>query len=328
MKKKILIVISILSLIILIGCNSNNNENETTKGKEEISEEKENEEMQNVEQSSNLKKLKDEQLTHVHGMGYIEGGNKLLFGTHAGLRVYKDDEWYETTENINDYMGFSVVDQGFYTSGHPGAQSDLPNPIGLQRSFDGGQTLESVGFEGKTDFHFLAVGYKSHDIFLYNPSPNSKLEQGFYLSQDDGESWESINASNVEGDYMSIAVHPSNSDILAIASVGGIYLSEDGGKNFELLTEKAQGVGVFFNESTLFYSTYKNQASLTAYQLQSKDKVEKNLPDLGEDAPVMIAQNLKNLDEFAIYTYVNENVFISKNDTKSWKQISESGRVQ
>lgn len=139
--EKIIILVSMTFLLFLIGCSS-------------------------LQSDSFEKELQGDQLTHVHGMGYDKDG-QLNFGTHAGLKYYKDGKWFETTKNINDYMGFNVVDQGFYTSGHPGAQSDLPNPIGIQRSLDGGKTLENVGFVGEVDFHLLSVGYESHDIFFF-----------------------------------------------------------------------------------------------------------------------------------------------------------------
>ncbi|MGP4071283.1 F510_1955 family glycosylhydrolase [Piscibacillus sp. B03] len=325
---KRLIILSIILLSVLIACsnedqidsepsNSSANENESSQEKN-----------LNEDLTSISKEMQDQQLTHVHGMGFTSDGSRLLLGTHAGLRWYENGKWFETTQNINDYMGFNVVNQGFYTSGHPGAQSDLPNPIGLQRSLDGGKTLESLGFVGERDFHYLAVGYTSHDILLFNPEQYSKLDQGFFLSQDNGESWESVNASNVEGELLDIALHPSNSDFMAIASVGGVYLSDDGGDTFTLLTDQAQGVGVFFDEETFYYTTYQDSASFIAYDLNSQKQEEKNLPDLGEDAPIYIAQNPQNNKELVIYTYVNENLYITENDTEDWELISEGGQIK
>ncbi|MFP3442760.1 hypothetical protein R0K18_33995, partial [Pantoea sp. SIMBA_133] len=81
-----------------------------------------------------------------------------------GLKFYKDGKWMETTGQNNDYMGFTAVDEGFYTSGHPGKDSDLPNPLGLKKSTDGGRSLENLGFEGESDFHTIGVGYENHAI--------------------------------------------------------------------------------------------------------------------------------------------------------------------
>ncbi|PKE18469.1 hypothetical protein [Macrococcoides caseolyticum] len=98
------------------------------------------------------------------------------------MKIFRDNELYKTISNYNnynDYMRFKVVDEGFYTSGQPGRDSDIPNPFGIQRSFDGGRTLEHIKFEGETDYRAVAVGYNSHDIFLLNPKINSQLNKRF-----------------------------------------------------------------------------------------------------------------------------------------------------
>src|SRR5690625_8007534 len=76
------------------------------------------------------------------------------------------------------------------------------NPIGLQRSFDGGKTLKKIAFEGESDFHVMAVGFSSHDIILLNEQKNSKLVEGIYLSEDSGESWMEVTASGLDGDIL------------------------------------------------------------------------------------------------------------------------------
>jgi hypothetical protein len=60
--------------------------------------------------------------------------------THDGLFVAAADGWAALGPVI-DLMGFSVAGPDhFYASGHPGQVSDLPNPVGLIESKDGGQT--------------------------------------------------------------------------------------------------------------------------------------------------------------------------------------------
>ncbi|WP_058308784.1 F510_1955 family glycosylhydrolase [Gracilibacillus massiliensis] len=266
----------------------------------------------------------EENISHVHGMGFNEEGDRILFGTHLGLRIYEDGTWYETTDQLNDYMGFIAVDKGFYTSGHPEMQSDLPNPIGIQKSVDGGRTLESIGFVGETDYHFMAVGYNSHDIFIYNPDKNSMLEKGYYISKDDGESWEKVKASGIEGDLIEVAIHPKDSDYIAVSTTIGIFLSTDGGQQFSLLSKQSQGIGVYFSDEELFYSTYANKANLYSLHLDSNKQTSLSLPELAEDAPLFMAQNPANRKEFAFYT-MNGQLYISQDGNKSWKQILYDG---
>ncbi|SDQ94671.1 F510_1955 family glycosylhydrolase [Virgibacillus salinus] len=301
MIKKLVFLIIILTGILITGCNSNDD--------------------QAFEESF------DGSLEHVHGMGYAGNDGGLYFASHTGLKIYRDGEWFETTKNFNDYMGFSPVDQGFYTSGHPGKDSDLPNPLGIQRSFDGGETLKSIDFVGETDFHEMAVGYTSHDIFLKNHKENSKLGLGFYISSDNGESWEGIVASGIEGEVFALAIHPSDSDYLAAATTTGIYLSNDRGKNFKMITEGVQGTAVYFNEENLIYASYDSTPSLAKFNIKTGEQVTINLPELTEDGPVNIAQNQQNDQELAIYT-TKGNAYISEDSTETWLQILENGKVK
>src|SRR5690625_688481 len=108
----------------------------------------------------------DGTMDHLHGLGYAGNDDGLYFASHIGLKIYRDGKWFESSNNFNDYMGFAAVDKGFYSSGHPGTDSKLPNPIGLQKSFVGGKTLEKIDFEWESDFHVMVVCYISIDVIL------------------------------------------------------------------------------------------------------------------------------------------------------------------
>src|SRR5690625_6534818 len=60
------------------------------------------------------------EMDHIHGMGYAGNDGGLYFASHRGLKIYRDNKWFKTSTNLNDYMGFAAVDKGFYSSGHPG----------------------------------------------------------------------------------------------------------------------------------------------------------------------------------------------------------------
>ncbi|WP_010647471.1 F510_1955 family glycosylhydrolase [Oceanobacillus massiliensis] len=301
MKKKIIIV-TIITGIFITGCSSN--------------------------QEEAFEVAFEGSIDHVHGMGYAGKDKGLYFATHTGLKIFDDDKWHETTKNFNDYMGFNAVDEGFYTSGHPGEDSDLSNPIGIQRSFDGGRTLEQLKFEGETDFHAMAVGYNSHDIFLMSPAKNSELDQGFYRSSDEGETRENVSANGFLGEILSVAIHPSNSSFIAAASSTGIYLSKDGGENFQVLTDGNNvGTAVFFNNESLYYASYSLNPKLIKYNVEIEEEEKLNLPELIEDGPVYIAQNPNDENHLAIYTKKG-NAYLTEEGSESWVQILESGLVK
>jgi len=271
----------------------------------------------------------DGKIEHIHGMGYAGQADGLYFATHGGLKVFRDGEWYETTRNYNDYMGFNAVDAGFYTSGHPGGDSDIPNPFGIQRSFDGGRTLKHIKFEGETDYHAMAVGYNSHDIFLLNPESNSELGQGFYRSTDEGESWKQMKAEGLKGGVLYLALHPSNSNFVAAATSTGIYLSEDGGNEFKVLTDTNQtSTAVYFYEDDLYYATNAGNPTLIKRNVKNGDETAISIPELKDDGILYIAKNPQNEEELAIYT-INGDAYVSKNGpAESWEQILDGGKVK
>lgn len=268
------------------------------------------------------------EIEHVHGMGYAGGNDGLYLATHGGLKIFRDGGWHETTRNYNDYMGFNAVDEGFYTSGHPGGDSDIPNPFGIQRSFDGGRTLEHIQFEGETDYHAMAVGYDSHDIFLLNPEPNSALGRGFYKSTDDGESWEQADAEGLQGGVLSLAIHPSDSNFVAAATSTGIYLSEDGGNQFKALTDPREaGMTVYFYGDDLYYAINNENVELYRRDVKNDEEAIIDTPKLENDGIAYIARNRQNEKELAIYT-VNGDVYVSDAGSTAWEKVLNEGQTR
>lgn len=266
-------------------------------------------------------------LTHVHGMGFINSEQGLYFATHYGLKIYKDGSWLETDGQLNDYMGFNAVDEGFYTSGHPGADSDLPNPIGIQRSSDGGRSLESLGLEGETDFHWMAAGYRSHDLFVMNSQANSKMDTGFYFSGNAGADWQQLEAQGIEGELLALAIHPDNSQFLAAASAEGVFLSQDGGTSFSRVTEDGEyGTAVHFTEDELYYASYGSEAALQSYNLEGDESRSLELPELEKDSAVYIAVNPSDQNEITFYT-VQGDAYISNDGGETWEEILNEGQI-
>ena len=267
-------------------------------------------------------------LNHVHGLGYIESEDGLYFASHTGLKIYRDGSWFETDGLFNDYMGFNAVDDGFYTSGHPGMDSDLPNPIGIQRSNDGGRSLEEVGLVGETDFHLMAAGYRSHDLFVMNPQANSEMEAGFYFSENAGENWQQLEPQGLEGDLLALAIHPDDSQLMAAASSSGIFLSQDGGTTFELLTEEGEfGTAVHFTDDKLYYASHGIEAAMESYDLAGGEAAALQLPELNEDGAVWIAANPEKPGEIAFNT-VQGSAYVSTDGGESWEQIVSEGQIQ
>lgn len=330
MNKRILLP-AILAGLITAGCgeNAESEPAETQVPENEVGEEAASTEAPETENASDDFEMPfDGTFTHLHGMGYIEQEDALYFSTHHGLKIFRDGNWFETSENNNDYMGFNAVDEGFYTSGHPSPDSDMPNPIGIQRSMDGGRSLEHLGMEGETDFHLMAAGYQSHHLFVMNPAPNSQIEAGFHRSEDLGETWEQVEAQGLEGEAVALAMHPTDSQLIAAATSEGVYLSEDGGQNFGLLSgEEETGTAVFFNDEELYYASYQAEPALVRYTLEGGEQTALELPELTEDAVAYISEHPEEKSKIAISTFKG-HAFVSEDAAASWQQILEQGQVQ
>ena len=123
----------------------------------------------------------DPPLDHVHGAAVVEG--RLLVATHDGL--HEVDPASGATSRIgasgDDLMGFAVDADTLYASGHPGPGSDLPDPLGLLTSSDGGASWSSVSLLGEVDFHGLA-GWEGNIAGI-------ATDRGLLVSTDAGQTW-------------------------------------------------------------------------------------------------------------------------------------------
>jgi hypothetical protein len=280
-----------------------------------------------IEQHPNFEPF-DGKIDHIHGLGYAGNQNAIFFATHDGIKVYTNESWLKTKTENNDYMGFNAVEQGFFTSGHPGKDSELPNPFGVINSFDNGETLESLGLLGETDFHLLGVGYQSNVIYALPPNNNSKMKAGeLYVSEDLAKTWERVEAENLGENLFLIAAHPTNPSLVAIAGEQGIYFSKDKGQSFELITKGMQGTSVFFDQENLWFGGFDGNPKLIKKSLKDGSEQEQQLPELKKDAVMYVAHNPKNSLEIVFVSF-NGDIYISKDGASSWKQLVKSGELQ
>ena len=225
-------------------------------------------------------------------------------------------------------MGFNATEKGFYSSGHPGADSKLPNPIGIKGSTDNGQTLNNIALEGETDFHSMGVGYSNIVMFVLNPEKNSLMDAGkYYRSEDGGKTWKPAQARGLNDNVMNLAVHPTDANMIAAAGEKGIYLSKDKGETFERIADNMQGTAVFFSEDSLWYGGYNGTALLVRHSLT--DNTDKNipLPKMEQDAVLYFAQNPQNEQEMTFASY-NGGLYQTTDDASNWKLLVKEGQLQ
>ncbi|MGX5653660.1 F510_1955 family glycosylhydrolase [Geodermatophilus nigrescens] len=155
-------------------------------------------------------------LTHVHGAAFDPGDGALLLATHHGLLTTAGRELTEVGPVI-DLMGFTVVGPGHYlASGHPGLQvTDLPNPVGLVESTDGGASWVPLSRGGESDFHALTTAADGAVLGF----------DGVLRRSIDGRTWEQL---ALPGEPHTLTAAPGGGTVLA-TTAQGLLRSADGG---------------------------------------------------------------------------------------------------
>lgn len=156
---------------------------------------------------------------HVHGMAVNSTDGLLYLGTHAGTLVVDGDTITRVGDSTIDLMGFAAAGPDhFYASGHPGPGDDLPNPVGLIESTDGGKTWQPLSLSGESDFHTL--GAAGEQVYGFN---------GRLVGTGNGRDW-TPGAGDVAP--ASLAVDPEDGDRVVATTEHGPARSEDGAATF------------------------------------------------------------------------------------------------
>ncbi|MCQ6275946.1 hypothetical protein JMM81_13440 [Bacillus sp. V3B] len=264
---------------------------------------------------------------HIHGLGYTSDGNSFYIPAHDGLRVYSNGEWSIPEGEKHDYMGFSMVDDGFYSSGHPGPGSKLENPFGVVKSNDLGKSLEVLDLYKEVDFHGMAAGYYSHAIYVLNPQPNSRMEDtGLYYTLDETKTWTKSDVKGLDGQPASLAVHPSDEKIMAIGTNQGVFLSTDFGNNFErILPEVPTSAIHFTKENKLVVGGLEDEPVMYEINLDMNERTKISIPKISnEDAITYIAVSPQNNSEI-VFTTFEKHIYITKDNGNSWTKIAKDG---
>ncbi|AZI59608.1 exo-alpha-sialidase [Nakamurella antarctica] len=158
---------------------------------------------------------------HVHAVAINPGDEKVYLATHQGLFRYGASGPEKVGPTI-DLMGFSIAGPDhFYSSGHPGPGTELPNPVGLLESVDAGQTWTPLSLQGQSDFHLLAAS--SAGIIGFD---------GALKSTADGGTWEP--RADMGAAPSSLTSSEDGSVVLA-ATGGTVIRSEDAGRTWTSL---------------------------------------------------------------------------------------------
>ena len=133
-------------------------------------------------------------VSHIHGVKVF--GKEILMPTHEGLYRYSAANSMQIVPGpVFDVMGLATYGKTLYASGHPGLNSQFPNPVGLIASTDGGANWKKVSLQGKVDFHMLEVG--KFDIYGADSTSGQLMH-----SNDNGKNWKKLGVNT----YSDIAI--------------------------------------------------------------------------------------------------------------------------
>lgn len=264
---------------------------------------------------------------HIHGLGYTNEG-ALYLAAHKGLVIYSHRDWAKPDIQKNDYMGFSMVDDGFYSSGHPGEGANIANPMGLVKVSDGGKKVHALALTGEVDFHVMAAGYYSHAIYVFNPKKNSKMpETGLHYSLDDGKTWTKSAAKGLKGQAKAIAVNPQKKNVVAVGTEQGLFFSEDNGQTFKNILPGENVTCLTFGfENKLLAGAFTGESTLiTVDPHQSGSKLQIELSSIEQDPLTSIAQNPNDANQLVIATKKGD-MFFTPNSGQNWTILAKQGK--
>ncbi len=158
--------------------------------------------------------------SHVHNVVVSE--SVVYAGSHEGLYALQDDGSWVRQGPSFDVMGLSASGGTLFASGHPGAELDAPDPIGIIESNDGGESWSNHSLSGEVDFHLLE---NAQGNFVGVAANYGVLIR----SDDDGQTWSSLEVATLSD----IAVDPSDPNRVALIADGELLLSVDAGNTFQ-----------------------------------------------------------------------------------------------
>ena len=271
----------------------------------------------------------------IHGVGVLENGTT-YFATHEGLFYTKNmgKTWNKVGASNDDLMGFHLRSDGtMLTSGHPGSNSDLPNPMGVLMSNDNGLNWKKVEYVGKIDFHLLTSFQKDPNIvYGLNQMGTGKYGAGIYKSFDGGKKWTKVEPKGLPDDLMkvhSLLILPENKNSLLAGTENGVMISKDGGENWGVYdnTRLITAMAIMTNGKDIIAYSITNKDSGMMISKDNGQKWEKIGLDLGKDAASSISINQKDEQQIAVSTFTT-SLYVTKDGGQNWDQIITSGELK
>ncbi len=238
-------------------------------------------------------------VSHLHQIKVIE--NKALLLTHEGLfeLVGKNDMKLIGKDKI-DVMGLTSLGKVLVASGHPSKGSNMPNPIGLIRSIDGGLSWKVISLAGKVDFHLLE-GARSD---LYGADSQSG---NLMYSADSGKRWISVGANSFED----IAVSPKMPGMAIAIKSSELLLTENAFKSTTKIKNNLKITQIEWRNSGLYALS-----GSTLYKSSNTGKTWTKLSTFKAEPGILSAS-----DQMILVT-VGSDIYTSLNAGRKFKLVS------
>jgi len=275
------------------------------------------------------KKIED-----IHGVGISNDGTTYI-ATHEGLFSTKNvgGTWNKVGSAKDDFMGFHLRSDGtMLTSGHPGTDSEYPNPMGVLISKDKGLHWKEVEYVGKIDFHTLTT-YQIDPNVMYglNDMGTGQYGAGIYKSFDGGKKWTKVEPKGLPSDLMKVhalLVLPEDKNNLLAGTENGVMISKDGGENWDMFddTRLITAMTVMPNgKDTIAYSMDNAAAGVMISENSGQSWKSLGL-NLGQDAASSISVNQKDEKQITVSTF-STSLYETKDSGENWKQIITTGKL-
>lgn len=230
-----------------------------------------------------------------------------------GSKLFYDGNWYDVTggdgmECLIDYTDHNIQ-YGTFINGEISRTTDLWNT-----SVD---IYENIG-DGTLEGHWVTP-------FIIDPVDHNTIYVGYqdvWKSTDKGDTFEKISTMNTSNNLRSMAIAPSNNQVMYVADQSTLWSTKDGGTTWTDVTgslpDRITYIAIHAGDPNILWTTHGGYTGNHVYQStdggSSWSNISAGLPSL----PVFsIVQNKQSLSKTHLYVGTDRGVYF-KDGSANW----------